>query len=463
MPATFPEIVRANLIALGARPGDRFLIALSGGGDSTALALAMCETAKMDTLTAAHLDHAVRKRSGEDRKKVEELCRKMGLPVLSNRLDHADIDIERKKHGSLEGALRNLRYLYLEQAAEEVEADWILTAHTWSDQAETVLFRVGRRMDWRSLEGIPEKNGRILRPMLTVTGAWAREYCRSKGIEPLEDPSNLHTGFARNRIRHVTIPALEQNFHPDVTGILNRTRQAARSLVIAETGLVGPVFTSEGDNKGTVMMELARFTGLPVSLQTGAVVLLLDTVLTGRRPSGALVSDIVRFLGSGASGQIVLPEEMVLAVTDGQVRIHVPESLSSPLPDNAVPLSVPGRVDLPNAGFAIVAEEGMYSGSLDDRPSGAVYLSKEKLGASLWIRRRRQGDRFMPLGMKMEKKLKKFLIDRKVPRLDRDSVPLILDEKGRIVWVAGIEISQHAALEMVPGEKMVILRIENRK
>jgi tRNA(Ile)-lysidine synthase len=294
--------------------------------------------------------------------------------------------------------------------------------------------------------------------MLTVTGASAREYCRSKGIEPFEDPSNLYTGFARNRIRHVIIPALEQNFHPDVTGILNRMRQAARSLVIAETGLVGPVFTSEED-KGTVVMELARFTGLPVSLQTGAVVLFLDTVLTGR-PSGALVSDIVRFLRPGAGGQIVLPEGMVLTVAHEKARIHGPESLNRPLPDSAVPLSVPGRVNLPNAGFAIVAEEGKFSGSIEDRPPGTVFLSKERVGGSLWIRGRRPGDRFMPLGMKVEKKLKEFLIDRKVPRLERDSVPLILDGKGRIVWVAGVEISQHAALEMVPGEKMVILRME---
>ncbi|MDF1537186.1 MAG: tRNA lysidine(34) synthetase TilS [bacterium] len=455
MTDNLPEIVSSNLTGLGAGPGDRFLIALSGGGDSTALALAMCKRKGRETLVAAHLDHAVREGSKEDRAKVEELCRNLGLTVISDRLDPEAVAAERKRCGSLEGALRTLRYGFLEQAAKKAKADWILTGHTLDDQAETVLFRVHRGMDWRSLSGIPAKRGRILRPMLGVTGVQAREYCRRNRIVPLEDPSNFQNCFTRNRIRRFSIPALVKNFHPDLPALLARVAHASKSLAGMEEKLSGKISPGE-EKRSDLVMDLTRFSDLPASLQTGAVIRFLERGLKGQ-PSGALVTDTVRFLRSGATGRIDLPEEAVLEVAYGKGMIRRRRSLGTPLPEVAVPLAIPGTVNFPDAGFSIVAEDGLFSGELDDQKGKTAFLSAKRVGATLWVRGRRPGDRFMPLGMEKEKKLKDFLIDRKVPRPDRDYIPLILDEKGRIVWVAGVEISMYGALDKVQGEKMVIL------
>ena len=139
MPESFVTIVGKSLVELGASVDDRFLIALSGGGDSTALALAMCELVNRDNLVAAHLDHNVRQGSGKDREQVQRFCEQQCITCITGVLEPDDVRNERRKCGSLEGALRNLRYRFLEQTMTAEGMEWIVTGHTWDDQAETVM------------------------------------------------------------------------------------------------------------------------------------------------------------------------------------------------------------------------------------------------------------------------------------------------------------------------------------
>ena len=135
-----PDIVREKLIYLGAEIGDPFLVAVSGGADSTALLMAMHDSLGVSGhLTVAHLDHGVRTRSGEDLKTVVELSRTMGLKVFTGKLDPHEIEVQRRLYGSLEAAMRKLRYRFLHEAAEKSGSKWIVTGHTADDQAETIL------------------------------------------------------------------------------------------------------------------------------------------------------------------------------------------------------------------------------------------------------------------------------------------------------------------------------------
>ena len=151
-----PGIVEKKLISLGADPEDAFLVAVSGGADSTALLLAMNTViGKKENLKAAHLDHGVRPDSGIDLEAVLRLCNNLGISLLTERLKPEELEIHRRTNGSLEAAMRVLRYRFLHGAAEITASQWIVTGHTADDQSETVLFRAVRGMDWRSFGSIP--------------------------------------------------------------------------------------------------------------------------------------------------------------------------------------------------------------------------------------------------------------------------------------------------------------------
>jgi len=461
MESEFIQNIYSSLIDLGALPQDRFLIALSGGGDSTALILAMCDIAAKDNLVAAHLDHNVRSGSGKDREKVEKLCRDLDVECISQTLNKENVEEERKRHGSLEGALRTLRYRFLEDASVRGGVDWILTGHTSNDQAETAIFRIVRNMNWRSLAAIPTKRGKILRPMLGISGLKAREFCRSNGVQFLDDPSNLENSFTRNRIRNSTIPALIDSFHSNLEDLSNRMVSAATGLLTAENVLIKSLFTQEV-SQNTPSLNLFDLQNLPEILQEGAVLSFLEKGLT-EYPSTSLLKNIMQFLIPGGSGSLDLPGGLLLRVAYGKAVILPEKMLIQGMPENSMALSIPGRTQFPGSDISIVAEHGRYQADMQNFPAGTAFLSAVKTGKQLWARRRKPGDKFMPLGMENEKKVKDLLIDRKVPVDKRDSVPVVLDSGGNIVWVGGVEVSQKAALEKVIGEEIIILKLEDRE
>ena len=185
--------------------GRKLLAAVSGGADSMCL-LALLLDAGLD-VTAAHFEHGIRgEESLRDLHFVENYCRTRGVPCLTGRGD-APACAEENGLG-LEEAARMLRYAFLERCADEIGADWILTAHNLEDNAETVLFHLARGSGTAGLRGIPVRRGRILRPLLGVSRAQIEAYLLETGTPHVEDGSNREDQYARNLIRHRVMPAL---------------------------------------------------------------------------------------------------------------------------------------------------------------------------------------------------------------------------------------------------------------
>lgn len=454
------KIVRERLLALGVDPGDRCLVALSGGQDSTALLAAMlcCWDGGMYT-AAAHVDHAVRSGSSEDLKKVENLCEQLGVELMSCRLDPEEISRAVRRTGSLEAALRKFRYEFLHLSARSWGAKWLLTGHTADDQVETVLFRILRKMNVMALSGIPEKRSGIVRPLLGVSRDMTLRYCLEQGIEPLLDSSNRDQRFARNRIRHYTIPALEATFHPGLKRLLLHMSSVVSRLNTVENatfrGFAGSGLDTE---KGIISIE--HVSALHRAVKEQLIGRFMHT-MTGRWPSRYLVEAAVKQLISPTSGRLSLPGGLVMD-SDGQnVYIKKPEAKSThTLPDTAVCLPVPGRVGI--GGVTLTTENKILQEPFSFPAGNSVLIRKNQLQTPLWVRRRLSGDRFNPLGMDETKKLKEFFIDRKIPRSERDHIPLVLDNNGEILWVAGVEISQKVALKGHTGEKAVLVRMERK-
>ncbi|HEX7312390.1 MAG TPA: tRNA lysidine(34) synthetase TilS [Pyrinomonadaceae bacterium] len=227
--------------------GERVLVAVSGGADSTALLLALEELKRVGLLgvdlTAAHLDHGLRGESAAgDARWVERLAHELGFECVVGRA--AVAERARETRDNLEQTARRARYEFLAHAARECGARAVLAAHTLDDQAETVLLRLLRGSGAEGLGGMApertlEEGGEVYlrRPLL----AWARRaetegYCRERGVEVRKDPMNDDEEFARVRARRKLLPLLS-TFNPRAAEALARTAALLREESAALDGL----------------------------------------------------------------------------------------------------------------------------------------------------------------------------------------------------------------------------------
>jgi tRNA(Ile)-lysidine synthase len=208
--------------------GCEMVLAVSGGPDSTALlhgAVGLAP-ARGWRLTVAHLDHALRKGSADEAASVAAAAARLGLPAEVRRTDVAAM--ARREHRSIEDAGRQARYRFFEEVADGLGTEALIaTGHTADDVAETILLRLVRGSGLRGASGIPERRGRIVRPLLAARRAMLRAALDSAGIAYLTDPSNADPGHARNRARADLLPALERLNPTAVDALVRFGRLAA--------------------------------------------------------------------------------------------------------------------------------------------------------------------------------------------------------------------------------------------
>ncbi|HVE26428.1 MAG TPA: tRNA lysidine(34) synthetase TilS [Sporichthya sp.] len=215
--------VRAALADL--EPGDLVLVACSGGPDSLALARAVAfEAPKLGVRAGAvSVDHGLQAGSAERAAAVIALLATWGLdPVEAVRVEVATA-------GGPEAAARDARYAALDEAADRHGACAVLLGHTRDDQAETVLLGLARGSGARSLAGMAPVAGRYRRPLLDLERDRLAEACRAEGLDPWADPHNTDPAYARARVRHEALPALEQALGPGVAAALARTAALLRA------------------------------------------------------------------------------------------------------------------------------------------------------------------------------------------------------------------------------------------
>ena len=232
---SFLDQLRAGLAGwdLGGR---RVLAAVSGGADSVAMLLGLCELKEefQFELTAAHLDHMLRgEDSAADADWVKSLCESLNVPCVIERSDISASSKDSKT--TLEESARKARYDFLERTALREGCTEIAVAHTSDDQAETVLHHIIRGSGLSGLRGIPRErilspNLRIIRPLLDVRRTEIEKWLAGRGQDYRQDESNADPAFTRNRLRHQLLPVLESDYNPQVVPALNRLAQQAGEL-----------------------------------------------------------------------------------------------------------------------------------------------------------------------------------------------------------------------------------------
>jgi tRNA(Ile)-lysidine synthase len=262
------------------------LVACSGGADSLALAAATAFVVPGLGLRAGGVtvDHGLQSGSDERAAGIAALLAKLGLdPVRSTA-----VTVPPTGASGPENAARVARYAALDAAAGEYGAAAVLLGHTLDDQAETVLLGLARGSGGRSLAGMPARRGRYRRPLLAVRRAATAAACAELGLEPWQDPHNSDFRFARARVRHQALPALEAALGPGVPEALARTAAQLRAdaeclddLAFAESGQLRQCGS---DPAG---LDVAALAALPAAIRTRV---LRDAAVMAGCPPGALAA-----------------------------------------------------------------------------------------------------------------------------------------------------------------------------
>jgi tRNA(Ile)-lysidine synthase len=444
------------------RRGDRVIVALSGGPDSVALLRILRELEGEGELTVAgvaHLNHGLRDAASQDEQFSRALAAELNVPFRSERVTVRDRAAEWKT--SLEAAGRRVRYEFFERVANELGADVIATGHTRDDQAETFLLRLVRGAGARGLAGIYPRSGRVVRPLIEVGRQELRDYLAGVGQPFREDESNRDLAIPRNRVRHELLPWLAREFSPRVTDVLAAEAELARhdedrlrqeaidlldSIVLVDSARQRPGGQASADTVETVELDARALGALHPALGTRVARLSLQILAPDRFIGYEHVRRLLDLAREGEmAGSVSLPGQQAArrgaAIVLNRARV---EPFSNSF---RVSLSIPGEVILEREGWAISASPGHPSdGPHGWHPKGAplsVAVTAGRLTAPLAVRSRRPGDRFTPLGMGgRRKKLQDVLVDRKVPRERRDSLPLVVDSADRIVWIVGVAVSE---------------------
>ncbi len=421
------------------------LLSLSGGTDSTAMAHLIStirEEWKLQ-LMAVHINHKLRAEESEtDRQFVESMCESLSIPLVVRT---GRIDSSRERGNSLQSEARRIRYALLEEERKTTGIDLIATAHQRDDRVETLLLNLFRGSGLRGLGGMPYRRDRIVRPLLDIPRNSIEEYLRENGISSSLDRTNLETNYDRNKVRLQIVPFVEKTLGRSVTAPLARAAEVAAELDRFAGSLAREWVESTGEKgeapfrKGIAARELSE---LPKALGREVVRLGIESVCGSPLRISHLMVERVLDLSHGNAGKEIELLGGFLARREGDVIIfgeRPPEA-----PPFECPLDIPGSVELPDGTVVrtvVRAERGGPCGESPQRGGDRITLDAERISSPLLVRRRRPGDRFQPLGAPGSKKVHDLMVDRKVPRQRRDSIPIVADCEG-IIWVAGVEIAE---------------------
>lgn len=436
-------IARENLIA----PGERVLVAVSGGVDSMVLLHVLHVLGY--PLYVAHFDHDTRAgASAEDAAFVAAAAKELGLPCdIGHWADWAEDD----PANSFEMEARARRHAYLRSVAKLENIRVIATGHHLNDQAETVLLRALRGTGTTGLGGIRplrEEDGiRLVRPLLAIARDDLLDYGWARMLRWREDVSNLDTSVPRNWVRHELLPRIVEQLNPRAVEALARL---AESLRVDSDYLDQQTHAREREVFQEDGFSRADLRGLHPALQRRTLLPLLRRV--GCEPTHESLTRLQEFILTAERGAQYALGANLRVRTDGS-HIHF---------EPAAPIQIPSAVSLAVPGETLFLEQNFRA---SHAPLLRVPLAKycnrrrqvfdaDKLGVSLTLRTRRDGDAFVPLGMTQKKKLQDYFVDRHVPREARDRVAL-LEAHGEIAWVVGH--APGAAFAVMPETKNLAL------
>lgn len=403
-------------------------VAVSGGRDSVALLHFLHRHAEEAhiTLTALTCDHGIRAASASDVAFVRKLCEGWGIPLA---VFCADVPARARESGrNLEEEGRLFRRECFARVLED-GADAVLTAHQRDDYAETVLFRLARGTSLKGLGVFPVQEG-LLRPLLGVTRETIDEYIRENALPYVEDESNADLSYARNRIRHEVLPALERAVPGAKENLVRFSERAARDDAFLEEVALREVRGTGAERRIPV--------SLPEALFSRACLAAMRELGLVRDHTGNHIRELQKLAEAQTGKRAELPAGLA-AFREGGELVFVRRTPQ--MPAEELPFFIGRRAFLGGLLEAGEGDPGAAAGRGGEGATGGRVLSVD-LGAvprgAVW-RTRREGDTFLACNGR-GKTLKKFLTDRKIPARVGRELP-VLAVGSEVLCVAGVELS----------------------
>ncbi len=415
--------------------GSSVVAACSGGPDSLAMVDLLWRLREKWQLRicVAHFEHGIRGEvSRQDAAFVAEFCRQRGMEFVQ---ESAAVPAWAASHGkSIETAARELRYAFLRRQQHCLGAGAVIaTAHHGDDQAETVLQHLLRGAGLDGLSGMRPRAGSLIRPLLFTTKAALADYCQLRRLMPRHDATNDRPDGTRNRLRLELLPWLKREYNPAVQASLCRLADlaAADSDYLNEQAAALWKRLARRQPEGWCM-ERAAFRALPLAMAR-RVLRQLAVQLQGdcRGWEAQHFAHLREFLLHGESGkQMPLPGGIQAELIYGRACFHRP--LDRQPPAGSIELQIPGITEL--KAFHCLVQAAIFDQLPPAVQRNAMYCDYDRLPGQLYVRSRQPGDRLQLAGGR--KKLKDFFIDLKLPRSERDQVPVFCSG-NEILWLGG--------------------------
>jgi tRNA(Ile)-lysidine synthase len=421
------------------KSGEKILVGFSGGADSTALLLALWHLKSKYgySLLAAHVNYDLR---GEDSKLDEQYARKF---CFDRNISIVVKNITIDSTSNVENHAREVRFKYFNNLRKLYKIQKIVLGHNREDQAETLLFRMFRGSGYTGIKGISPITDDVVHPLLSFSRKDIISYLELEGVKWREDLSNKDNTYSRNKIRNQMIPWIQEHLNPNVVTKLYETAE---------------IFSETDD----ILESLAKRRFLKAQIKHSKDECRLSTKIIKKtrsvlryyvykeaysRINGNSKDfyhnnfiEIENLLTSDGSKQIYLPNNVyVFKEYDELIFTNIDFSKSENIENEKEITSLRNRSTFEDYRIIMKKLKKMPTKRNLFEDKDIAYLDLDKTSFPITIRHRKPGDRFHPLGMQHNKKLKDFLIDEKVPKFDRDKV-LIFCDKEKIIWLAGYRI-----------------------
>ncbi|WP_175612606.1 tRNA lysidine(34) synthetase TilS [Fusobacterium mortiferum] len=400
--------------------GDRIVVGFSGGPDSVFLVemlLKLREKIDFD-IVLVHVNHLLR---GEEAQRDEDFSinygKSKGLKVFARKINITSLGKE--KGLSLEEAGREARYSFYKEVLEKSNSNKIALAHNKDDQIETFMFRLTRGTGLSGLEGIATKRDRYIRPISEIYKSEIVNYLDENNISYCIDSTNLENEFTRNSIRIDLIPFIEKRYNPKFKDKIFSLIEEIRDINIFIEKEIEQFSYNETINIESILKFPKSIRGKILSKY------LYKYGLEVNRKKISLIESI---LEKGGSQEISLDSQYILKKEYNILKIQKINLIKNNIEE--VTFTIPNKIKY---GDYIIEAEYVERGEQNKN----CFYTNLKLGDTLIVRGRKDGDKIIPTGMKGEKKLKEIFINEKIGKEKRDSIPLIV-HNDNIVWIAGV-------------------------
>lgn len=400
--------------------GDRIVVGFSGGPDSVFLVEMLLKLrGKIDfDIVLVHINHLLR---GEEAQRDEDFSinygKSKGLKVFARKINITSLGKE--KGLSLEEAGREARYSFYKEVLEKSNSNKIALAHNKDDQIETFMFRLTRGTGLSGLEGIATKRDRYIRPISEIYKSEIVNYLDENNISYCIDSTNLENEFTRNSIRIDLIPFIEKRYNPKFKDKIFSLIEEIRDINIFIEKEIEQFSYNETINIESILKFPKSIRGKILSKY------LYKYGLEVNRKKISLIESI---LEKGGSQEISLDSQYILKKEYNILKIQKINLIKNNIEE--VTFTIPNKIKY---GDYIIEAEYVERGEQNKN----CFYTNLKLGDTLIVRGRKDGDKIIPTGMKGEKKLKEIFINEKIGKEKRDSIPLIV-HNDNIVWIAGV-------------------------